>query len=273
MSNWGLSQSLRLERVGAVSASTDLTVTTTSATANTKGSYTQLIASTAFNYQGLWVQGWVSDAKSCVIDFAVGAAASETIIIPNYFAGQGTINNVNVGGGFFPLAIPAGTRISARSAVSVTGTSFPYCALYGMHGGWLFPEMGRCEMFGNAAASRGVVVDPGGTANTKGAWTQIAAATSFNWKAMIVRPGFNATLGASHPRYQFDIGVGAGGSEVVLIPDLWWSSDRFGSISSDATWGPFLVDIPAGTRISCRVQSNLATVGERELDMAVYGIG
>lgn len=88
--------------------------------------------------------------------------------------------------------------------------------------------------------------------HTKGAWTQMFAATSFDVEWVVV--GFANSFGAATQTDALvDIGVGGAGAEVVLIPDLLagWAANSVGG-------GPRVfcapLFIPRGTRVSARVQ-------------------
>lgn len=109
---------------GAVTA--DSTGTTlTAGTANTKGSYVELVASTAERCNGLLVCV-MPNATGTVhsVDIAVGAAASEVIVIPDFFSR--CVGNTTEEGGnyaFIDISIPAGTRISARTQSSTASAT------------------------------------------------------------------------------------------------------------------------------------------------------
>lgn len=121
-------------------ASTTGTTLTPDTTAGVKGSYSQLIASTARDYSGVFAT-WDYSAglrQQYKIDVAIGAAASEVIIIPDrqIYTGD-TTNNVGVPTDaiaipFVPIHIPAGQRVAARASTSkTTGEAFKF-SLYGV---------------------------------------------------------------------------------------------------------------------------------------------
>ena len=67
-----------------------------------------------------------------------------------------------------------------------------------------------------------------------------------------------------------DIGVGADSSEIVCIDDVKSHSSSSGDIAMPPIQGPFACDIPAGSRISCRAQSDTNNAGTRLIDAIVY---
>jgi hypothetical protein len=104
---------------------------------------------------------------------------------------------------------------------------------------------------------RGTQVTGGGTANTKGSWTQIAAATSADIHFLSAFIDVQDAFGSSAAQpFLVDIGIGAAGSEIALIPNLLWSNPGQGGRQMVSVALPIF--IPAGTRISARCQSNAA---------------
>lgn len=98
------------------------------ATANTKSAYTTLIASTTDPISALALcVGPSADVSrtgtqiTFAIDIALGAAASEFIIVPNYMLGMNTTTDFESVQAvyFMPCSIPVGTRVSARIACSI----------------------------------------------------------------------------------------------------------------------------------------------------------
>ena len=65
-----------------------------------------------------------------------------------------------------------------------------------------------------------VTITAGGSANTKGSWTQLIASTSK--KVIGLAIGFMSPTSAG--KFLIDIGTGGAGSEVVLAPDLFYYS-------------------------------------------------
>ena len=102
-------------------------------TPNTKGAYVQLTASTTADILGVMLRldgqgtttGTTGGLVSWLVDLAVGAAASEIVILPNMFnisyTATSTILNCH-NQHFIPLQIAAGSRIAVRAQCS-TGTS------------------------------------------------------------------------------------------------------------------------------------------------------
>lgn len=107
------------------------TTITSSATANVKGSYTQLTASTPRDYRGFFIsidgQQMSFTSQQLMVDIAVGGSGSEVVILPNL-----PIFGSPIVGGLFPIPIPAGTRVSARSQATGASTVIGL-TLYGLY--------------------------------------------------------------------------------------------------------------------------------------------
>lgn len=83
------------------------------------------------------------------------------------------------------------------------------------------------------------------TANTKGAWSQMVAATASRWDAIQVWHYGDDAAGFQ----LLDIGVGGSGSEQVVVPDLAkWDS----AVSQGVHYSLIPVSIPAGSRVAAR---------------------
>lgn len=106
--------------------------------ANSKGSYSQIIASTSRDYAGLLfnVNGQSDLASQTtsrwLLDFAIGGSGSEQIIVPNIpWTGEIGTKTLRLNGPFF-VPIPAGTRIAARGQSSLNADTAAL-TLYGMY--------------------------------------------------------------------------------------------------------------------------------------------
>lgn len=249
------------------------TVVVSDASTDTKGSWSQLIASTA--YPTAWVvicPQNVSSIDSYLIDIGVGASTAEKVIIPDlhYKANAGAADAAG-GSWTIPVSIPAGTRLSVRCASSSSGADSVNIGITCIAAQMASTVGFRCEGFGaNTTGSTGTTIDPGGTANTEGSWTQLIASTAFpyRWLALSVR-GNNI---AAATNWLLDIGIGANPNEKILIPDLGIGASSNGDVVSPSTIN-IPVNIPAGTRLSARCQCSLNTATNRNLLVSGVGCG
>jgi hypothetical protein len=246
--------------------------------ANTKYSWVELIASTSFPASGLIVTIGYRNVANFLIDVGIGAAGSEITIINDLLAsimtGTGLAKASSM---FFPISIPAGTRIAARCQSSSTSNKNCGVAVQIVGGGFVHPSpFSRVITYGaDTGTSRGVNVDPGSSADTKGAWVEISAATSDILKALLVRFGDGGSTRGSLKQGLLDVGIGAAGSEIVAIPNIhflhsYYSSSAYG-FSPDCSV-LFPVSIPSGYRLAVRAQSQETNATYRKFDVALYGL-
>jgi len=243
---------------------------TANAVANTKGIYREVIASTSMDAVGLEIFLNPRQTAAFLVDIAVGAVGSEQIILSNLMVGGsslGTADRLIV-----PILVPSGSRLSARCQASTGSRTFwVNVVIYGKSFQSSAP-LERMTTYGaNTADSGGVAVDAGAVANTKGAYSEVVALASNEIKMlwMMVGTGDNAAL--SGGRFMFDIAVGAGGSEQIIIPDLPVTSVSGADSLLPFLSGPHPSRTPSGTRLAVRSQSNITNATDRIMDVAIYG--
>ena len=253
-------------------AATYETAINPNATANTKGSYTTIFAATTFAATGLVVTIRTADASTdYLVDVALGAAASEQIIAANLLASSCT--GLSTAHYILPLFIPSGSRISARSQAG--GASKSLNVKMQLIGGAASSDVfSRIETWGAATAdSGGTSVDPGGSINTKGAYSQLVAASAFDVKRIYVAIGNQQNATRTTMLEALDIAIGAALSEQVIIPNLEVLQDATQDMIFPQVYGPFDIMIPSGTRVAARAMSQNADATDRLFDVVVYGIG
>jgi hypothetical protein len=199
------------------SARDPITVTS-GGTAHTKGNWTQLIASTPYDAYGIWVsiEGvHVADTNTAyLVDIGVGPAGSEVVVLPNLDAWGAD----NTGWGlrlyWFPVYIPAGSRIVARSQASTASkNSKVMVALDGVpwYGRW---GVGPVVDYGtNLSISAGTSVTP--ATNAFGSWVQIGT-TVRDHTFWAVGVDLLTRSGTGSNTYLVEIAVGPSGSQQSL---------------------------------------------------------
>lgn len=254
-----------------VSAASSAGTTLTAGAVNTKGSYTELIASTAYPACGVVLSvGLAQNVNAHAIDLAIGAAASEVIVVPDIF-----VHVLNTRGGRFsvylPIALPAGVRLSARTQCATASQTIVVAAtLIAQAPG--IPVAGRATAYGitTSGATAGTSVDAGASANTEGAIAELVASTANPIHQIVVLLG-DASVGAATAHLLLDILVGGSGSEQVLIPDLSVTRHVSYGPPQPHVFGPFPVNLPAGVRLSARAQASSNDATMRLLRVALLG--
>ncbi len=124
-----------------------------------------------------------------------------------------------------------------------------------MPGGMLIgPEIANTLDYGISGSS-GTSVGASATANTKGSWVQITAATTSDC-CLFTFPTRENTV--ANRNLSLDIGVGAAGSEKVIIADLLFSQNTNNDLGIVYQ---FPVNIPSGTLVSARCQCSDTSAG------------
>jgi hypothetical protein len=95
-----------------------------------------------------------------------------------------------------------------------------------------------------------------------------ATVRDHSWWCVAGRFG-DGTLGGVN-RWYIDLGIGAA-TEAEIVGDLFYSAD----VTSDQAYNPVLCFpyyVPAASRITARVRSLVATDGDRDADIKIYGV-
>ena len=244
---------------------------TANTTANTKGSWTELLASTSEEAVGIYVD--ISSATASgryLLDIGTGAAAAESAVIANipFAAGSSAVVNVSLPGFYVPLSIASGTRISARCQSSTAGGVQLQVSIYVVGGS----GSATVTTYGaDTSDSGGTEVDPGASANTKGAYSEIASATSADHDTFIAIVTGKANAVPTTAAFVMDIATGAAASESIVIPNLAFSSND----SADSV-GPIVFSFPlsisSGTRLAARAAATTNDATDRLFDVIVLGV-
>ncbi len=248
-------------------------VAVANASANTKGSWVGVVASTSFEADALLVgMAQAGNTLTHLVDFAVGGSGSEQIIAADILhGGHGRMMTWAQ----LPVSIPAGSRIAARCQAS-TGSAQVQVRVVLIRQGLLgIPAGGRVATLGaNTADSGGTQIDPGAVGNTYGSWVEISASTPDDIAALLPRIGniANSAPTDSAANYYYDIGIGGAGSEVAIVDGFPFSVSSNGSYGGGGPpiWLP--VSIPAGSRIAARAKANVTDATDRLFDLSLLAL-
>lgn len=250
-------------------------VSTAGGSTNTKGSWAELIAATArdYDYLTLIVQAsTVASTRSNLVDLAIGSAGNEVPILTNYLvSGAPTTPNYIT----LPIAVAEGTRLSVRSQCTTASSGIRVALVGGVTGLLATPASGIIETLGAVTAdSGGTPCDAGAVGSTLGAWAQLSAATTHDIGALKVAMGngTNATIGTSltmSVSNRLQVGVGSAGNEVPVFDNVYFlRATDFGQLPD--VWVP--VGIPAGSRVAARISNLTTDAADRVIDVVAYGL-
>lgn len=243
----------------------------TAGSANTKGSWVEVIAATNFDAAGFFFQIVTNgSAARYLFDVGVGANGVEQVVLSNFNLAWG---DVTYGGGsaFFAVRIPKGTRVAIRSQSSTSSAVANVGLVMVSTGFGADPGFGRITTYGaDTSDSGGTQVDPGASANTKGAYSVLSASTTAPIKSLIVAMNHQAAAITTSMVWLVDIAIGASTAEQVVIGDIGVRGNAVTEIMGQQIFGPIPVMIPLGSRLTARASATQTTT--RNLDLVVYGI-
>lgn len=256
------------------------TVVSASASANTKGAWVEISASTPHDCTFCVIGFGFSSGGiyAFATDIGIGPSGSEVPIMQNLISLiPGTSTGAQGTAYAFPVEIPTGTRIAARTQCGTGGVAITTQATI-FDGGFVGSEgFSQVDTYGfNSAATNGTQVDPGSTANTKGSYSQITAATTYDLAGfMVAFDTLNQSANYTNGIYNLvDIAIGPAGSEVVIYPNIQMVMTK---VTASYDTAPRVtcyipVAIPGGTRIAVRAQSENNTATERLFGITLYGV-
>jgi hypothetical protein len=254
---------------------------TASATPHTKGAWTQAEAAIPDGVKGLHCVFYSTAAAAAnsatLLDIGIGAASSEVVVVADLNVGYKINPSQASWYQYIPLRLPNGVRLATRCQ-SATASKVP-----SIHFGWELDEgILPCRSFGavdtmgaDTATSRGVVLTPNATINTPGAWTQVIASTARAYHALGAMVGGAGETVLVAQTWMMDIGIGGAGSEVVLIPNIplrnLSTAEEMGQYKMPGMEWLCDVNVPAGSRLSARVNSGVTGAANTRSDVVLYG--
>jgi hypothetical protein len=231
------------------------------------------VASTSHASETVIVYAWTGvhlngSDTSVLLDVGIGAASSETVLVPNLqFGGlASTYGHMYA----VPISVASGSRISAR--LQGTQTSETISVALGLRAaGDHSAAPTTCTTYGaNTATSQGVNLGATGANNVKGSWVEITSSTTADMSRMLVGIGIGSPTNAAGVTGFIDIGVGGAGAETVVAADIPYELSNQEFLRLFPAY-PFGVSIPSGSRISARYATNFASALSAP-SITVYGL-
>lgn len=240
-------------------SSTDPTFKTvsvaTSASAHTKGSWVEVIASTSAEADLLTLYYAGTNASSgnglALADIGIGVAGAETVLVENIQVGNSPARTSHD----IPINVPAGSRLSVRwQAARASATAATFGLMPQTIDGFTAPS--TIDTIGaNTGTSGGVVLT-----SSNNVYTQITAAAAQDYQGFVVTAGCSNTAMNAGVTV-FDLGVGASGSEVPYLSNHPWNQTASEEMLVNFPLGStyISVDVEAGTRVSARLITSQAS--------------
>lgn len=247
---------------------------TANASANTKAtSYTAIDGSVDIDSDGFFLSFRMDTAsRDFLIDVAIGAASSEVNIIDNILVSSSGFSFNDIWTAYFPIALTAGTRLSARCQAS-TGSSATEVSVVHARGG-IFRKMRkrRATTYGaNTADSGGVTIDCGASANNYGAWAELSSAVTNPVRSALVCLGNRLNGARTTATTTFDVGFGASLSEAGIVEGLRTNMEANSDYVRQCFFFPIDLNLAAGKRLVMRAKSSTADATDRLFDGVIIG--
>ena len=261
------------QAVGAFAGSSQGTEVDASASNNTKGSWVQLVASTTYDACMMRVMVQyappVSTASTGAIDIGIGSSGNEIVLVPNLIC-LASSAALNVNWYDIPVVIPSGTRIAARSQASTGTGGFFAVSVTLLDGAFTQIEgySGVDAVGFSAGTTLGASVNPGGSINTKGSYTQLVASSNFSYAGFLL--GFDLqNVSPAQSGWLLDIAIGTGGQEQIILPNVALWSDTASKLVKPSNAAFLPIPIPVGTRMAARCSCQAAS---QLLGVTLYGV-
>lgn len=195
---------------------TNVTVTASS-TANTVGTWVQLLADTATTETAALLLFFATNTTASATDTGIlcdigtGASGSEVVRVPSLAISQQSAIHTAI-----PLRIPGSTRVAARiqSAVASRTASLQAALLTS-------PFFDRLPLSVDVLGTSTATSVGTAMSGASGTWVELAASTSKDYQALVIVPSVSDANSGANAIVRYDLGVGASGSEVPVATTSW----------------------------------------------------
>lgn len=264
--------------LGRVIASSGSITVTAAGTTHTMGAWAQAVAAMPEAAGAILVMlqtishTGVGTDSSGLLNVGIGGAGSEVVAID--YLGTGWIGGQTEPmtthyGWLFPFYVPKGSRVAMQYQHKTINRPQKMRLFFFELMEGLVPSSRITALGAAPASSRGTTLTAPASDGVKGAWTQLIAATVEPYAVLGVsmQGGADTTQGSGVNLV--DIGIGAAGAEVVIIPDIEVQTTTAEQLF---VTHPVVhaVNVPKGSRLAARYQSTAASVCT--LDASLHGV-
>ena len=197
-----------------------------------------------------------SAAAPFLIDVAANSGTDE-IIVQNIYIDARYVGSNAAASFYLPVSVASGAVLKVR-AQSSTGAANFRVGVVGFTGSVELQNGFRAVLgatdYTNTDPANSVT--PSGTTLT--AWTTMQASTPARFSGLYIMPSSESASGRNSGALTFDVGHGTSGNEVVIFSGILTRMAP-AAIPSLPSYGPFLCDIPVGSRLAFRLQSNVTS--------------
>jgi len=242
--------------------------------ANSKGGWSSLFtAANAIRHVSLTFSKYVISGTTSPIRFLVDLGISNTAYVSDILVQMNPRSHARTIE--LPITVPNGSTLQARMQAGTHGFTGPSLYVSGhaySQGFACLPAYQDVHTYGvTTGTTSGTQIDPGGTADTKGSWTQITGSTSARHTLLILC--VQADNGAmTDADWRIDLGVGGSGSETTIWSDRVVRATAGGDDIAP-NYIPIPMVVPISTRLAVRAQCSITDATDRLFDCAILGLG
>lgn len=262
MSNWALTNAAAPVFLGSGSPN-GVSILLTSPTTTTPSAWVEVSAALPFEVAALHLIARAPYEQRHLIDLAIGPTGSEVIVAQFPVLCRGNRNNAS-GPNFhyppvaLPIALPSGVRLSARITCAQGNANTVHLTVQAQPASPLHPVgFSLTSLQGLDSSLFLTTVTAFG--DNYGSWVQLVGSTPWPVRAFMLlsNTGYSAGVAAAGGRTQFEVGVGASGSESPLY------TLNSGVVFADIpgfTYSPIVYcSLPVGARLAarCRVEGGI----------------
>ncbi len=241
-------------------ATTQGTSLTASATPHAlSATRTEIIASTAF--EANWVEVIIKNMAQTVVitdgllNLYIGGSGSEVLWIDSLSAGWSAQHNTARGWYYwFPIRVPAGTRISGTLRALIASDTCNVEINYGWSNALAWFGSGVETLGENTSLSRGTAVTAGGA--SEGSWTTIGT-SGYRYGYVTLGVQGNNDTSIAGGTLEYDVGTGSAVLQGMERFQVVENTTEFLSNVHDGWW----CDIASGTSLQVRAQHSGTTSG------------
>lgn len=247
------------------------------ATEHTKGAWSDLITlvrSGAFAFSLSWGQPYGTH-RTLLFDLAVGASGQEKVIVNNLMIACSAVGSTASRSHgcevIIPITLPTGTLVRARCQSSYASNAgvYPFATSANIPTSWTGSSI--VTYGADTANSAGTTLTADNTSFVWGAYVQLTASCE-RMESFFVAVSPRASQTAFDDQDgRWEVAVGGAGAENPIAAGMVQANSAT-RLTNPQWFGPYYQQVAPGQRLSARLQRQVTSSSQRQLDIIVYGV-
>lgn len=272
--NFQTQSGVRHESRGGSASSRGITVSAT--TANTKTGWTNLGATTNFDWEQMHVVlgGATTVTANLTVDIGIGTGTGSFVLIQDLRFDTTRVADSGQSNYFVPVHVPKGSQLSARVSGSVASSQIDITLIGSSRGLRGMPGYSRAFAISTATLSRGITLLATTGTNVEGNYSVLTTNCPRFADAIFGHVGLAADVTKTvRMSWLIDIAYGtATGAVFNVIEDIYFRSETTLDTLCDSIFGPFPVSIGNTFAVQARAQTTSTATADNTLDIMLYGL-